>query len=210
MERRALELYIEHISKITSVVDYALHAVKAFREGNWERLNEDWKRVFDAEREADDLKRKILVELAESTFHPIDREEVVRLVITSDDIASYAKAWCRRLSLLQDGEIPEGIIDKLIEMVSHVLEATKLIQEATRELLARNKKRVLEIADKIETIEEKVDELHVEVLEATLEYCDKSKPSRCIVLREIVSMVENAADKCEDAADVLRSIALLR
>jgi len=34
-------------------------------------------------------------------------------------------------------------------------------------------------------------------------------PSNCILVREIITTIENAADRCEDAADVLRSIALL-
>jgi len=67
----------------------------------------------------------------------------------------------------------------------------------------------LELANKIESIEERVDDLHVETLERALLYCDKAKPSHCIIVGEIITTIENAADKREDTANVIRSIALL-
>ncbi|MEM0003860.1 MAG: DUF47 family protein [Desulfurococcaceae archaeon] len=208
-ERKALELYIEHVSKIVSVVNHALQAIKAYREGNWEKFSEEWRRVFDEEREADELKRKILAELAEGVFHPIDREEVVRLTITSDDIASFAKAWCRRMSFIRENGLPLALVDKLIEMASNVHESTRIILEASRELLTGHRGRVLELANKIESHEEKVDDLHVEALQEVLAYCDSARTSNCILAKEITDTIENAADKCEEVGDVLRSIALL-
>jgi predicted phosphate transport protein (TIGR00153 family) len=208
-ERKALELYIEHISRILGVVEHAVDAIAAYRDGDSVKLDEDWRVVYEGEKEADDYKRRILMELSESIFHPIDREEVVRLVITSDDIASYAKAWCRRLKLVRDEPLPTDILDAAYKMGMLVHEAVKLILEASRELLSGNKRRVLELANKIESIEERVDDLHVESLERALLYCDKAKPSHCIIVGEIITTIENAADKREDTADVLRSIALL-
>lgn len=209
-ERKALELYIEHISKIVAVVEHAVMAIKAYAANNWEKLIEEWKSVFELERHADDLKRKILAELSEETFHPIDREEVVRLVITSDDIASHAKAWTRRLGYIHDKTLPENIINKLLEMANNVYESVKLILEASRELLVGQKNNVLEVANKIESLEEKVDEIRNETLREVLSYCDNAKTSQCLLTKEIVDIIEDAADKCEDVADVLRSIALLR
>lgn len=209
-EKKALELYIEHVSKIVSIVDHALQAIRAHREGNWEKFSEEWRKVFDEEREADELKRRILAELAEGIFHPIDREEVVRLAITSDDIASYAKAWCRRIGFLRENGLPNALVDKLIEMASYVYESSKIILEASRELLAGHRNKVLELANKIESYEEKVDDLHVEALQEVLLYCNSAKTSNCMIAKEITDTIENAADKCEEVADVLRSIALLR
>ncbi len=61
----------------------------------------------------------------------------------------------------------------------------------------------------MESIEEKVDDLHIDALVEVLDYCNVTKPSNCILVRETITTIENAADRCEDAADVLRSIALL-
>ncbi|MEM4732276.1 MAG: DUF47 family protein, partial [Desulfurococcaceae archaeon] len=97
-ENIALELYVNLLEKIYMVVEHAVEALKAYSSTNYEKLAEEWRRVFELEREADVVKRKIIEELSKGLLHPIDREEVMRLVITSDDIASKAKAWTRRLT----------------------------------------------------------------------------------------------------------------
>jgi len=209
-ERKALELYIEHISKIKLVVDHATEALRAYREGDFKRFNEEWNKVFDLEREADDLKRKILAELSRGVFHPIDREEVIRLVINSDDIASHAKAWTRRLHFVQRELVHTSILDRLVEMANCVKEATKLIKDASAELIAGHENKVLEIANMIETLEENVDDVRAEALREVFTYCDSAKVSHCLLVKEIVDIIEDAADECENVADVLRSVALFK
>jgi len=209
-ERRALRLYIEHVSRVLNVVEHATEALKAYHAGNWEKFSEEWRKVFDLEREADEIKRKILAELSQEVFHPIDREEVIRLVITSDDVASHAKAWTRRLGYVHDDVLPKGIVERFIEIAKNVQEATTLIKEASKELLAGHKEKALELADRIEVIEERVDDMRVETLKEVFSYCDSARISYCLLAKEVVDILEDAADKCEDVADVLRSIALLR
>lgn len=206
----ALELYINHVEKISMVVEHALVAIKAYANRNYEKLSEEWKYVFDLERAADDIKRRIIEDLSRELLHPIDREEVIRLVITSDDIASKAKALTRRLTLAIHDEIPNDIIEPIIEIASEVFKATKLLLEASRKLLAGDSKRVLELAEEVERIEERVDEKRVDIFGKVLSYCNTAKASSCILAKEIVDIVEEAADDCEDVADVLRSIVLIR
>lgn len=209
-ERRALELYIKHASKVLETVNHAIKALKAYYEGQREMFAEEWRKVFDSEKEADVLKRKIIEELSTQTFHPIDREEVVRLVLSSDDIASRAKAWTRRLTYAQDSELPRYVVEHLVKMAVLVGDAVKLIVEAGEKLLQGDVKSVLKLAEDIERLEERVDDLRSDALSLVFAYCDTAKPSLCILAKEVLDIIEDAADKCEDVADVLRSIALLR
>ncbi|MEM2024989.1 MAG: DUF47 family protein [Desulfurococcaceae archaeon] len=209
-EKKALEMYVEHSSKIADIVMHGVEALRAHRENNWEKFSEEWRKVFDLEKEADALKRKILAELAKGLFHPIDREEVIRLVTVSDDIASFAKAWTRRLGFIRDNIIPRNIMDKILEMAGSVHEASTLIVEASKKLVSEDKASVLALANKVESIEEKVDEVRIEALSETFSFCNEAtKISYCLLVKEIVDVVESSADRCEDVADVLRSIALL-
>ncbi|MEM4440053.1 MAG: DUF47 family protein [Desulfurococcaceae archaeon] len=209
-ENIALELYVNLLEKIYMVVEHAVEALKAYSSTNYEKLAEEWRRVFELEREADVVKRKIIEELSKGLLHPIDREEVMRLVITSDDIASKAKAWTRRLTYAVHEDLPLDIINMAIEIASNVSEAVSLLTEASRRLIEGDRKRVLEIAEKVEHTEERVDEARANILEKVLSYCSTAKVSSCILIKEIVDIIEEAADDCEDVADVLRSIVLLR
>ncbi|MEM4601170.1 MAG: DUF47 family protein, partial [Sulfolobales archaeon] len=66
-----------------------------------------------------------------------------------------------------------------------------------------------ELANKVESLEEEVDDIRHEVFREVLKFCDSSRSSKCMLTKEIMDSIENAADRCEDVADVLRSIALL-
>lgn len=209
-ENVALKLYLTHAEKVSAIVEHAVEALKAYSSRNAEKLDEEWRAVFNLEREADDIKRKILEELSRGLIHPIDREEVVRLVITSDDIASKAKAWTRRLKYAFGEGVSFELVERILEMASEVLRATRLIVEASRGLLEDDRTRVLKIADDIERLEEKVDEIRAEILGKVLSYCRDASVPACILVKEIVDIIEDAADDCEDVADVLRSVVLLR
>jgi uncharacterized protein Yka (UPF0111/DUF47 family) len=143
-------------------------------------------------------------------FHPIDRETILRLVLGSDDIAAYAKAWSRRVVLmlpLQE-RLPESTTSRLLIMGRKVVDATRLVKESV-EKLVEEPRAVLELANKVERLEEEVDELRVSVFSEIIKICDSSKTSFCILSKELMDSIEDAADKCEDVADILRSLALL-
>jgi predicted phosphate transport protein (TIGR00153 family) len=201
---------IEHISKVASVVNYAVKVLEAYASGNAPEASMWWNEVFKAEKEADDIKRKLIAELSSGVFHPIDRETILRLVLGSDDIAAYAKAWSRRTMLMipLQGRLPDSTATKLVNMGKKVLEATKLVKMAI-EKLVEDPRAVLGLANEIERIEEEVDDIRIDVFNEIIELCDKVNTSFCILSKELMDSVENAADKCEDVADILRSLALL-
>lgn len=92
-----------------------------------------------------------------------------------------------------------------MSMASMVYEAAKLIGDAARKLI-EDPRDVLAIAERIE---EFVDDVRVETLREILNICNEVKISTCLILKEIIDSIENAADKCEDVADIIRSIVLL-
>ncbi len=203
-----VRFYIEHVDKIIEVVSHAKKMIEFFRVKDLEGVKNEWSEVFRYEREADEIKRRILSELSREIFHPIDREELVRLVLTSDDVAAYAKSWSRRLSLIEPTNLPESILAKLYEMAENVHKSTLLIKNAAEKLLV-SPREVLNISNEIERLEEETDDVRHEVFKEILNYCEKSKISQCLMLKEVMDSIENSADKCEDVADTLRSIALL-
>jgi len=207
--REVMLLYIDHVNKVIEVIEHAKNIVEAYHRKDLASIEKEWQNVFRLEEEADNIKRRILQDLSQGIFHPIDREDVIRLVFTTDDIAAYAKAWSRRITFININEkIPENIMKAFMTMASMVYEATKLIGDAARKLI-EDPRDVLAIAERIERIEESVDDVRAEALREILNICNEIKISTCLILKEIIDSIENAADKCEDVADILRSIVLL-
>lgn len=207
-EVRAIEMAQDHLDKIIEVAEASLDLFRKFASGSVEGTREAYARVHQAEKEADDIKRTMFRELSRGFIHPIDREELVRLLLTSDDIAAYLKAASRRATLIDPGEIADDVRNNVVNIIEKVSESTRLLKEAI-EALVSNAGRALELADDIERLEEEVDEIRIEALAEVLRICDETRVSACIIAKEIVDSVENSEDKCEDAADVVRSIAAL-
>ncbi len=203
-----IQKYSTHIVKVIEVVEHTHDMIKAYSEGKIDDARKKYEEAFNAEREADEIKRKIIEELSTEVFHPIDREELIRLILTTDDIAAYAKAATRRLLLVLNDKLNQEIVSKLLEMASKLYEAVKLLKEAANQLLY-NPREALKIADKIERLEEEIDDIRMEALGKVLRFCNEAKPSLCLISKELVDSLENASDRCEDTADVIRSIALL-
>ncbi|MEM1559994.1 MAG: DUF47 family protein [Ignisphaera sp.] len=203
-----LEMYKKHVECVRDVVLYAKNLVEALVKGNVDLVKKEWERVFEAERKADEIKREILSQLTKEAFHPIDREELIRLILITDDIADYAKAWSRRAILYLPNKPPEDIGSRLCIIASKVLDSVNLIRLST-EMLTKDPRSTLELADKIESIEEEVDDIRHELFDDILRFCDNAKPSLCILIKELMDSIENATDKCENVGDLFRRLALL-
>lgn len=209
VSREALQSVVNHLSLIREVSKSSLEFFKCFKENDLEGVRKFFSEVFNYEREADNVKRKILEELSKGFIHPIDRDEIIRLVLAVDDIAAYIKAASRRATLVDPKLVDYEVKFYAIIMAEKVLQAIELLKEAVIALHSEPS-RALRIANDVERIEEEVDEIRLKALDKVLRSCDQSEISTCIVSKEIIDSLENSADRCEDSADVIRVIAVLR
>ena len=204
-----IEMSLNHINKIIEVSNELSEFLETYVTKGKEEASKVYEKIFLSEKEADDIKRDIISSLSTGIFHPIDREDLIRLTLTSDDIAAHAKYAARNLLILPQREIPKELGDLLIKMSKELQKATIRIKDGINELY-RDPRKALEVADTIERIEEEVDEIRTEALEKAVAWCDTiGIPSVCIIIKEVIDSIENATDKCEDVADIIRSIALL-
>jgi predicted phosphate transport protein (TIGR00153 family) len=205
-EKEVLKLYDQHIDEITKVTNSVNNLLTAFREGDKSLMENEWRIIFESERKADDIKRRIIRELSEEFVHPIDREELIRLILATDDIATFAKE-ASRMALLYNGKPPLDVAQVLLDIITRINESVMLIREAVS-YLSIDKKKTLEISDKIERLEEEVDDLRHKGLSIILARCNETGIPNCLLLKDILEYLENSADKTEDVADELRSIAV--
>lgn len=205
-EREVLKHYEEHINEVMKVMEHTYNLIAAFAENDRASMEKSWQSIFDTERRADEIKRKIIKELTEEFVHPIDREELIRLILATDDIATFAKE-AGRMALLYKEPPPQQIVKTFLDMSAKIREAVNHIREAVN-LLAMDKRKTLEVCDKVERLEEDVDDLRHRGLAAILSLCEELKVSNCILLKDILEYLEFSADRTEDVADELRSIAI--
>jgi len=172
-------------------------------------VKRDFEMVFKQERYADNLKREILEKLSRGPFHPITREEVVRVVLTADDVAANAKSAARKISASSPKDLPDEIKDGLRSLADMDVKIAEKMREAFIKLL-EDPAVAIEVTNEVERMEEEIDDYRVALTENILKYGDKVKSiAAWLMLKEAVENMENIADRSEDVADVIRSIAIL-
>lgn len=202
-----MRLCVIHAEDILKTVMQMRQVVYSFCDGDVEGAKNAFRQVFDSERHADEVKRKILEELSKGPFHPMDREDVMRLVMTVDDVGANAKSAARKINFSSPTDL-DDIKTGLRQLADMLVEIVDEMKRAIERLLVEPRK-VAELADELERLEEKIDDHRVELLVKIVKVGDKIKSfSSWLMLKEAVDNMENVADKSEDVADLIRTIAI--
>jgi predicted phosphate transport protein (TIGR00153 family) len=198
------------MQKVCSVVIALNETVENFCEGNTQRMRNSYKSAFQKEREADELKRKILTEIYGRIIHPLDQEHIVRLILTADDIASNAKAAAMKIShFVNPKSVPAGLRKTMKDFSENLVGIAMKTYDAIR-LIGKNKKAAITAANEVEKTEELIDDFRAkEVYPKLLEWFEKTNNiGLSLLIKEIIDNMENLADRCEDVGDIIRFIAL--
>jgi len=157
-------------------------------------------RIKDIEHHGDELVHQISEALTKTFVTPIDQDDISELTSRLDDILDYIEAASHRLWSYEIKTIPPDMI-KLTEVI---VSSAKEVNHAVKDL--RNFKRKNEILQhyiEVNRLENQGDDItHVAVAGLFKKY----NAVDIIKLKEIYEYLEEATDKCEDAADVLKDV----
>lgn len=208
-EKEVILKSIDHLEHVYSAVVHLGEMLNKIQKLDYEKARLEYEEINSHEEEADRIKREIIGELSKGSIHPSDREDLLRLILQADDIAAYAKASGRRLRLLIElgYDMPDQLLSLLINMVEKTIKMAEMLKKAVSQII-KDPRKSIEITHAIEDAEERVDDIRLEALKLIFRICNGSFSSKCVLYKEIVDNIENTSDKCEDAGDVIRSIAL--
>jgi hypothetical protein len=208
-ERKILEICDSHIKKVVETVVGMSRAINGFCNFNMKDVDDGFKEVFKNERAADEIKRKILEELSAGIFHPIHRDEIIRLTMTADEIAANAKAAARKLHYLDPKKLHKKLRETLIAFSEDLVSIANRTYEAFV-ALTRDSKTAVVLSHEVERLEEKIDDLRADELTPELLVWHKKirDIGSSLVLKEMTDNMEDVADFCEDVSDIIRCIAI--
>ncbi len=208
-EREVILKSIEHLNKIRDVILHFNTMLEGIKENDPSKIRDEFNYVDNIEKEADTIKRRLIEDLSKGGFHPIDREDLMKLILSSDDIAAYIKASARKLFLLLDMNysIPNEILDHMTKLSENILKANKILIDAVKEL-TRSIDKAITLSHLVEEIEEKIDDMRIDTFKTLFIICRERIDIKCILLKEIIDDLEMASDKCEDVSDIIRTIAV--
>jgi predicted phosphate transport protein (TIGR00153 family) len=206
---KAMGLVLEH-SKMTIVtVELLGKCIRNAVDGMNEELQKSFNLLEQKEHEADVMRRRIIEELARGELPSDDRSGLMRLCRQLDWITDWCHEAGRILIMFNLSEMPEPIQNLLMEMCSTTAQATSHVTDTVQKLIDGSLDASLKAADEVERLEEKVDGLHQKARGILREIeTNGTRVGSIILLSQFLEAVENIADRCEDACDQARVMAV--
>jgi predicted phosphate transport protein (TIGR00153 family) len=160
---------------------------------------ENANRVKDIEREADELRRILVEELHQTFVTPMDREDIYALSRAIDDIVDYANSTVDEMEIY---EVSSG--ENLREMVDILGKAALEINDAVK-ILETYPKIAMQHAVKAKSYENTMEKAYHTALADLFKEADTVY---MLKMREIYRHLSNAADRSDEAANIICSIVM--
>lgn len=155
------------------------------------------------EKEADEYRRILIYELNKTFITPFDREDIFALSRTVDDVIDYAYSTLEEVELLK------------VTPTSYMRRIASLLRDAANELLMAVDRLedypgvANEHAQRAKALENKVEMLYREALaELFAGKEDMKHVMKVFKYREVYRHLSNAADRGDEAANVIASIVM--
>ena len=155
--------------------------------------------VRNIEREADELRRILIEELDKTFVTPIDREDLFALSRAIDDVVDYANTTVDEMEIYEvRGD------DHIKEMINVLRKAARELNDAVK-ILKDYPKIASEHAVKAKAYENTMEKTyHI----ALAELFKGSDTVYMLKMREIYRHLSNAADRGDEAANIISSIVM--
>ncbi len=208
MKRRALNACQENLRKVVDVSRKIPQLVEYFASGDKENVRKLFSEIKMGEEEVIKARRMVSQELAEIGAILYAREDFLRFTNLSSEIADFSEGIAYYLVEIMEHNwtIPSDIKKDLLKLSLATLDATLKLRE-TMMVLNYGSQKTLERAKDVEIAERIVDDqyraLTIKILTSKLD------TPVLLLLRDVLQLLENSADKAEDAADTARMVSMI-
>ena len=158
------------------------------------------KRIKDIEHRGDQLTHEIMTKLNQTFITPLDHEDIHELTSKLDDVIDLIDAVATRLVIYRIEKPRPGAA----ELADILVRATGELHAAVSRL--EKPDGILEHCIEINRLENESDTA-VRAAIARL-FQEEKDPVEIIKWKEILEVLEIAADKCEDVANILEAVVL--
>jgi uncharacterized protein Yka (UPF0111/DUF47 family) len=208
VKRRALNACQDNLRKVVDVTRKIPQLVEYFASGDKENARRLLSEIKTGEEEVIKARRMVSQELAEIGAILIAREDFLRFTNLSSEIADFSEGIAYYLVEIMEHNwvISSEVKKDLLKLSLAVLDSVLKLRE-TMMVLNYGPQKTLERAKDVEIAERIVDDnfraLTIKVLSSKFEV------PVLLLLRDVLQLLENSADKAEDAADAASTISFI-
>jgi predicted phosphate transport protein (TIGR00153 family) len=183
----------------------ALQAALALRNlcYDYRNVEEVATQLHEFEHRGDEIGHRIYEQLNKSFITPLDRDDIIHLYSAIDDVTDYVHSAADLMSVYKVEVVPpiaQQLSDCIVGCAEEVVKAVPHLRKR-REL-----DQILASVIQINSLENKADDLKRDGLAELFSHPEDVV--HIIKWRDIYEEMEQATDKAEDIADVLRGLAI--
>jgi predicted phosphate transport protein (TIGR00153 family) len=193
-----------HMEKVMETVSFLGPVVEALCDGKIEEANALHDKLAATEHEADVIRRDIMVKLYHGLLHPLERQDLSRLLGSMDDVADQAEG-ASRIAILFD-QSPGFCKDELMLFTDLLQRATGQLARSLEMLSSGQVDKALEACTQVEILEEEGDRLKHDIMKKL--FSSELPANLLLLLYILVESMENTIDRAEDSADLVRVLAV--
>ncbi len=156
------------------------------------------------ENEGDSIGHDVFTAIARDFITPIEREDIILLTTSLDDIADYIEDVVQRLYVYD----VDAMHERAREFADIIYRACELLGDAMADFRNFKKsKRFRSIVIGVNDCEEESDRLYMSILR-DLHMNHRDDPLYVVAWSEIFARMERCTDACEHVADTMHSVIL--
>ncbi|MCJ7573034.1 DUF47 family protein [Candidatus Bathyarchaeota archaeon] len=206
---QAITMVGEHSKDTVMAIEQLQRCISFAIEGRREDLERCFNVLSQKEKEADVLKKKIIIELAKGDLPPNEREDLMRLARSIDQVIDWINETGRILVEFDLDKMPEEIKAIVKDMMRVIRDCVVKLDFCTGKLIGREFDDALTAADAVERLEEEMDGLYQKARGAINGLRgDDVAVGPTILLSQFMDAMENITDRCEDTIDEIRTISV--
>lgn len=208
VKRRALNVCQDHVRKVLDLTRKVPQMIDYFMKNDKEKAAQLFNEVTGGEAEVDSARRLVSQELAEIGAILLSREDFLRFTNLTSEIADFSEGIAFRLvEIMQHNwNVPMDIKKDLLKLSEAVFETVLKLREMVMALNYGSTK-TMEKARDVELAEQNVDllyrDLEIKLLGSKVQF------PALILMRDVLQLLEDSADKAEDASDAARILSFM-
>lgn len=161
------------------------------------------KRVSDIEHETDVITHRCVEALHKTFITPIDRDNIHRLITRMDDVMDFVEAAAERIALYELSVMTQDVRD-LADVLVRAAQQVELATKGLRNL--KDPQSILKQCIDINRLENESDQILRRAVARLFK--EEKDPIMVIKWKEVYENLENAADRCEDVANIIEGVIL--
>jgi uncharacterized protein Yka (UPF0111/DUF47 family) len=208
VKRRALNACQDNLRKVVDLERKIPQMAEFFATGKKDDARQLFSEIKVGEEEVIKARRLVSQELAEIGAILTSREDFLRFTNLTSEIADFSEGLAFYLVEIMEHNwnVPSDIKRDIVKLADAVLDSVLKLRE-TMMVLTYGPNKTLEKAKEVETAERVVDDVYralsIKLLSSKLDM------PVTLLLRDVLQLLENSADKAEDAADAARMLSFI-